>query len=67
MAMFYRALDTNPEHVRDVNIAKLRARYPQKFSGHDAVNRDLDMERRILDEATGNKGIGTPSDRRSRI
>lgn len=52
MAMFYRALHTNPEHVREVNIAKLKARYPEKFTGHDAVNRDMALERSVLEKAT---------------
>lgn len=31
------------------NIAKLRARFPHKFTEHDALNRDLDNERRVLE------------------
>ncbi len=49
MAMFYRALGTTPERVREINIAKLRARYPHKFTEHDAVNRDLARERNVLE------------------
>lgn len=37
------------ELVFDVNIAKLRARYPNNFTEHDALNRDLDAERKILE------------------
>jgi NTP pyrophosphatase (non-canonical NTP hydrolase) len=33
-----------------VNIAKLRARYPEKFTEHDANNRDLTTERSILEQ-----------------
>ena len=32
-----------------VNIAKLRARFPDKFTEYDAVNRNLDNERAILE------------------
>lgn len=35
--------------VMEVNIAKLRARYPNKFTETDAINRDLDKERKILE------------------
>lgn len=40
---------------REKNIAKLRKRYPNKFDAVDAVNRDLDAERAIL-EADDTKG-----------
>ena len=32
------------------NIAKLRARYPDKFDSDRAMNRDLDLERQILED-----------------
>ena len=38
------------EHAMKVNIEKLRARYPNKFTEHDAVNRDLKTERDILEQ-----------------
>lgn len=37
------------EDTFDKNIAKLRARYPNKFTEHDALNRDLEKERQILE------------------
>lgn len=37
------------ESIMEKNIAKLRARYPNKFTEHDAVNRDLEKERKILE------------------
>ena len=37
------------EEVQEVNIAKLRARYPNAFTEFDANNRDLITERRILE------------------
>lgn len=39
--------------VDDANsrvIAKLRERFPEKFTNHDAVNRDLIEERRVLEQ-----------------
>lgn len=37
------------EEAMEVNIAKLRARFPNKFSEHDAQVRRLDVEREILE------------------
>jgi NTP pyrophosphatase (non-canonical NTP hydrolase) len=34
------------------NIAKLEARYPEKFTEEQAINRDLNNERQILEGAT---------------
>lgn len=34
---------------REKNIAKLRARYPDKFDSEQAVNRDLEAERKTLE------------------
>jgi len=33
----------------DVNISKLKARYGEKFSSEKAINRDLEVERKILE------------------
>lgn len=35
--------------MHDLNIAKLRKRYPEKFSEDAAVNRDLEGERKVLE------------------
>ena len=35
--------------IMERNIAKLRARYPNKFTEHDALNRNLERERAILE------------------
>lgn len=43
------AVEGDFESVLNTNIAKLRKRYPEKFSNDSAVNRDLDKEREILD------------------
>lgn len=37
------------EVIMERNIAKLKARYPEKFSKDSAINRDLEKERRILE------------------
>lgn len=37
------------EEVMEANIAKLAKRYPDKFNSEDAVNRDLDIERQVLE------------------
>lgn len=45
-------LDTiggNWEQLLNTNIAKLRARYPEKFTNEDAIERDLVTERQILE------------------
>ena len=49
-AIFLRHLGASAEQVQAANIAKLSARYPDKFSGFAALNRDLDAERTALEE-----------------
>jgi len=41
--------ERNFTNIMQKNIAKLRARYEKKFSELEAVTRDLDAERKILD------------------
>ena len=48
-AAILRVLGTNFDKVQRTNIAKLRARFPDKFNEHDANNRNLDAERVILE------------------
>jgi NTP pyrophosphatase (non-canonical NTP hydrolase) len=38
------------EQIMDVNIAKLKARYPEKFTTEMATHRNLEEERKILEE-----------------
>jgi len=45
----YNGLNLNQEEYLQKNIDKLQARYPEKFTEYDAVNRDLDKERKILE------------------
>jgi NTP pyrophosphatase (non-canonical NTP hydrolase) len=37
------------EDIMKQNIAKLKARYPEKFTEHAALNRDLNRERKVLE------------------
>lgn len=37
------------ETIMERNIAKLKARYPEKFTKDSAINRNLENERRILE------------------
>lgn len=48
-ALACRALDTDLSTVATLNIDKLRKRYPEKFTEHQALNRDLDGERAVLE------------------
>lgn len=48
-AAVLRVLGTTFDSVQRTNIAKLRARFPNKFTEFDANNRNLDVERAILE------------------
>lgn len=41
--------NTNVEAILEKNISKLKARYGEKFSSEKAINRDLDNEKKILE------------------
>ena len=43
------AIGSSYEEVMTKNIAKLRVRYPEKFTTELALNRDLDNERQALE------------------
>lgn len=50
-------LKGNFANVLDTNIEKLRARFPEKFTSENAINRDLNTEREILENVElGKKG-----------
>lgn len=53
VAIFLRELEIDFEDVLQVNIDKLRARYPEKFSESHALNRNLEKEREILEKKNG--------------
>lgn len=44
------AVDSTFNEVQRTNIAKLRARFPNKFQEYDAINRNLSNERSILEK-----------------
>ena len=52
MAVMRQRLQVSQEKVQRINIAKLRARYPDKFGKDDALDRDLDKERSILESGS---------------
>ena len=49
MAVMRQRLQVSQEKVQRINIAKLRARYPEKFKKGDALDRDLERERSVLE------------------
>ena len=56
--LWYVALYCNARGVKlgdlmAANVAKLRARYPEKFTEHDALNRDLSKEKAALGRVGG--------------
>ena len=53
VAIACHTLDIDPTEMLQINIDKLRKRFPNKFTEYDADNRDLDAERDILE---GNEG-----------
>jgi len=46
---FIRINNIDFEEILNINISKLRARYPEKFTEEKAINRNLDAERKILE------------------
>jgi NTP pyrophosphatase (non-canonical NTP hydrolase) len=50
IALACRSLDTNFETICEKNINKLKIRYPEKFTEHAALNRDLVAENKLLAE-----------------
>lgn len=49
LALLFDSLGSSFEEAAEKVIAKLRARYPEKFSGELAINRDLVNERAVLE------------------
>ena len=52
---WYKAIGTdatglNPDNILDTVIKKLQKRYPDKFTSDDAINRNVDAERSLLEE-----------------
>ena len=42
--------DINLDHCLSINIKKLQARYPEGFSSYYALNRNLDNEKKIIND-----------------
>lgn len=38
------------EEVMEININKLKVRYPEKFTQENAINRNLEEERKVLEQ-----------------
>jgi NTP pyrophosphatase (non-canonical NTP hydrolase) len=49
MALLCRRYGWTFEEIQKRNIAKLKARYPEKFTEEKSLNRDLDAERKALE------------------
>ena len=62
--MWYLALLANElgisfEDLWEMNIKKLKQRYPEKFTAEQALNRDHEAERKVLEAETKNGISGT--------
>ncbi len=55
MALLFKNFDIDLEEVYAANIAKLAARYPEKFTTDAALNRDLEAESNVLEFSTRRK------------
>lgn len=49
LAMLFRELDTDFESVATTNLDKLKARFPEKFTQEKAYDRDIVIEREVLE------------------
>jgi len=49
IALILRSVDSTFDEAMDINIAKLRKRFPGQFTQEHALNRDLEGERKILE------------------
>lgn len=61
LALACRAAGTTLEEVCMKNIAKLRARYPEKFTQEAALNRNVESERAILETPSVGTGVNRPA------
>ena len=50
MSLLMDCVDTTYEECAEKVVAKLKARYPNKFTEYDAINRNLELERAVLEE-----------------
>ena len=52
IAIYATARGTTIEALATINNLKLRARYPNKFRSEDALQRNLDLEREVLERSS---------------
>lgn len=50
LALLFDSQGITFNEVMDINIAKLKKRFPEKFEEYQSLNRDLTAERKVLDE-----------------
>jgi len=55
IAIILNELGVSFEQAMEINSKKLHIRYPEKFNKNNAINRDLDKERKILEEIKFNE------------
>lgn len=55
LAIIAKACDFTLEDAQRVNVAKLRARYPEKFTEDKAIERDLTAEREVLESGVAQR------------
>jgi len=60
MALICKELDITFEELMRINMAKLKKRFPDKFTGDAAINRDVEAEREVLERVTVNPALGAP-------
>ena len=53
VACYCKLMNWDLKAILETNIAKLQARYPEKFTSEQAFNRDLQTERKILNDGMG--------------
>lgn len=51
LSLVYDDLEQDPVTILETNLAKLRKRFPEKFTQQYANERDLEAERKLLDES----------------
>lgn len=49
-AMMYRAIGKTPSEAKEVNIKKLKKRFPEKFDSSFAIDRNVTAEREVLEK-----------------
>jgi NTP pyrophosphatase (non-canonical NTP hydrolase) len=62
VALGLRFLQTSFGETFDTNIAKLRARFPDKFTEAAAIDRDLAAERAVLEQSSGTDPVHQEGD-----